>query len=624
MIHSNPLRAAAWALFLGLSGLVLLTGCSSGSSSKAPAATAGAGAVSLSITDAPSDQWQEVSVVLKSASLRNAADHTWSQVWLADPAHPLAGKINLVDLNSVADLLSHASAISAGTYDMVQLVINTDPTTMTLVDDSGTTIPAAEISVIDPSGLGQINVSVSPAITVVAGQTTNLQLDFDLGHPLSIVEETIGGVTKVILNLQVRFKAMPPRVQDLQFARKLGQVTAVAAPTFTLTDARGSSFTYHTDASTLYADADAKAAGSFAGITTSKFALVDSNLNADGSLYARQVWYATTAAALPTFTPEGLVRRVNATGGTFSVLTKSVSTDGKTTSWKLQTVTVDAKTVWTFHTSVSMGTGTAFLQDIWRGCRVEVQFDPAGTTATAVNIQNARDGGFITAASTTGLTFGWPGMVESPLAMSTGTNHLMADPSGRTWAYYQNTADSANAFSWWFYGLPSAASPVVQDLIDTVTAAQAAHLPVNGDANLYWDTQSHGWQVYQLILAPEPLFASVITKGYADGATAGSGTMTVTYTTPQDYFLGSTAFQPLTVTLDYAGDLQTVVESIVWNQSTRVASFTVPVDHSQWSTLLVPPTTANPGLARIWVRPVKNGTSFDFHAYNVELISLHP
>ena len=65
-------------------------------------APSGAGEVNLTITDAPSDQWQEVSVVLKSASLRNASDRTWTQVWLADPANPLAGKVNLVDLNSVA------------------------------------------------------------------------------------------------------------------------------------------------------------------------------------------------------------------------------------------------------------------------------------------------------------------------------------------------------------------------------------------------------------------------------------------------------------------------------------------------------------------------------------------
>ena len=51
-----------------------------------------------------------------------------------------------------------------GTYDVVQLVINTDPTTMTLMDDNGNTILASEISVIDPSGQGQINyLSIRPS-----------------------------------------------------------------------------------------------------------------------------------------------------------------------------------------------------------------------------------------------------------------------------------------------------------------------------------------------------------------------------------------------------------------------------------------------------------------------------
>jgi hypothetical protein len=619
----HPFRTTRLAFALSLATLAFLVGCSSHSQGGSAATPTAAGQVSLTITDAPSDQWQEVSVVLKSASLRSASDQTWTQVWLVDPANPLAGKVNLVDLNSVADLLSHASAIPAGSYDMVQLVINTDPTTMTLTDDSGTTLPASAISVIDPSGQGQINVKVDPAIQVATGQTTNLQLDFDLAHPLSIVEETVGGATKVVLNLQVRFKAMPMRVQDLQFTRKLGKVTAVAAPAFTILDTRGSSFTYQTDAKTLFTDADAKATGAFSGLTTTKYALVAANLNADGSLYARQVWYAASADLLPTFTPEGLVRRVNAAAGNFSVLTKQVSGDGKTTTWKRQTVAVDAKTAWTFHTTVSMGTGSAFLQDIWRGCRVDVQFDPTGTTATSVNVQNAHDEGFLTAASATHLSFGWPGMA-APLGQNTGTGHGKADPTARTWAYYQNPTDAANAFSWWFFGLPSAASTVVQDLTDTVTAAQKALLPVTGVANLYWDTRSGGWQVYQLILAPEQLFASVITKGYADGTTAGSGTLTVAATSPHDFFTGSTALQPLTITLDYAGDLQTVVESLTWNQSTHLTTFIVPVDHNLWSTLLVPPGAGQVSLARIWVRPMKNGTSFEFHAYTVELLTVQP
>ena len=85
-----------------------------------------------------------------------------------------------------------------------------------------------------------------------------------------------------------------------------------------------------------------QASGSFAGITTSN---CPGRLQPECRWFAlcRQVWYATTAALLPTFTLEGLVRRVNATSNSFSVFTKSVSTDGKTTTWKLETVTVDAK-----------------------------------------------------------------------------------------------------------------------------------------------------------------------------------------------------------------------------------------------------------------------------------------
>ena len=608
---------------LALLGALACSSHSTGSSSPAvnPPAT---GQLSLTITDAPSDQWQEVSVVLKSASLRNASDHTWTQVWLADPANPSAGKVNLVDLNSVADLLSHASSLPVGSYDQVQLVINTDPSSMTLIDDNGATVPAAAISVIDPSGRGQINVTINPTLQVTAGQTTNLQLDFDLAHPLSIVQETVGGTLKVVLNLQVRFKALPLRVEDLQFTRKLGKVTALAAPTFTIQDARGGSFTYQTDAQTRFTDADAKGPGSFSGLSTTKYALVAANLDADGSLYARQVWYATSADLLPAFTPEGLVRRVNPAANTFTVLTRKVSADALSTTWKPQTVHVDAKTVWTFHTSVAMGTGTAFLQNIWRGTRVDVQFATDGATASTVNIQNARDEGFITAASATGLSFGWQGMAM-PLSLTTGTGgHGSDDPSNRTWAYYQNPADTANTFSWWFFGLPSGSSTVVADLTGTVTAAQSAQLPVTGEANLYWDTHSGGWQVYQLILAPEQLLASVITKGYADGPAAGSGTLTVSTLRPRDFFLGASTFQPLTVTLDYTGDLQTVVESLTWNQTSRVATFTVPMDHAQWASLLVPPTTGQPSVARIWVRPVKNGTSFDFHAYTIELLTVLP
>lgn len=603
-------------LLASLAVLGILAACGGKSaSSMTPTPPAAGGSLNLAVTDAPSDSWQQVSVVLKTASLRNRADQTWTQVWAADPANPASGVVNLVDLASVAELLGKVT-VAAGTYDRLQLTIDPDPATMILVDDGGATIPAADITVVDPGGKGQINVVIDPALTVTAGATASLQADFDLAHPLSIVQETIGGAQKVVLNLQVRHKALPARLQDLQFARKLGKVTAATATGFTLTDARNATFTYGVDANTIYMDADAKAAGTLAGLTAGTYALVASNLNADGSLYARRVWYAADAATLPARTPEGLVRRVNLSANSFTVFARNVAASTMRERWGGQTVKVDANTEWTFHTTVAMGKGTDPLRNIWRGVRVDVQLDSAGTTATAVNVNNAHDEGYITAATASGLTFGWPGRPQLPMAA--GISFGPGDMGGRTWNYHQDASDAANAFSWWYYGLPSGASKVVQDLIDTIGAATAANLPPTGYANLFWDTASGSWQAYQLVLSPEPLPLATITTAYADGATAGSGTLGVTFRTP---FAVSTV-APMTVTLDYAGDLQTVVEALTWDGSARVLTFQAPVDHAQWATLLVPPAASALGGARIWVRPVKNGASFDWHAYNVEVFTV--
>jgi hypothetical protein len=170
-----------------LAALGILAACSGTSSGTKPAAMAGTGSLNLAVTDAPSDSWQQVSVVLKTASLRSQAGQTWTQVWAADPANPASGVVNLVDLNSVAELLGKVP-VAAGTYDRLQLTIDTTPASMTLVDDSGATIPAADITVVDPGGKGEINVVIDPVLTVAAGATASLQADFDLAHPLSIVQ----------------------------------------------------------------------------------------------------------------------------------------------------------------------------------------------------------------------------------------------------------------------------------------------------------------------------------------------------------------------------------------------------------------------------------------------------
>jgi hypothetical protein len=570
------------AVVAATAGFGLVTSCNIAGSG----GTGATGGLNLLLTDGPTDEWSQVVVILKSVSLRG---NTWTEVWKADAADPAAGKINLVDLSTVVTILEKA-AIPVGTYDKLRLVIDTDPATMTLVTDDGATIAPANITVVDPSGRGEIAVDLEPAVTVEEGKDTNLLVDFDLAHPLAIVN--LDG--KVILSLKVRHKALPHRLQSIQFARTIGDITAAATDmtTFTVKTPQGAEIAFNVNADTIYVDADARAAGSFEGLrglVGSGAALVASNMNADGSLYARRVWYAGEIATLPQFTPEGLVRRVG--DNWLTVMKKKTealsSGDGRyRCDWSSETVFVDAATVWTFH-DVAMGTGVSVLRHIARGFRVEVTFvDPAATpkVAATVNVRSAHAEGLVTGATADGFTFGW------------------ADRT-RTMVY---SAIADHTFGWWFYGLPSGRSAVVADFIEAVDQARASRLWVFACAGLVWDGVNTRWVVEDLVLAPLRLHDfSRITTGY----TAASGTMGVSTldlwdrTTPVD----------LTVALDTTGDLQTVVGSFVWNAQTNVKTFTLPVLPADWEALLTPAVQ----MVKIWVRPVKTDSTWSWHAYSV-------
>lgn len=586
----------------GVAGLFFLSACSTTSSSS----TTGFGRLNVLVTDAPSDDWQQVQVQLKSISLRKSDDQSYVQVWTGDSTNPTT--LNLIDLAGVAQILGNTT-IAAGSYDRLKLVINPDPTTMTLVDDQGKTIDSANITVNDPSGKGEIKVDINPPITVSDGGVANLQVDFDLAHPLSIL--VLNG--KVVINLQIHHRAVPRNLRDIQFARNIGTVTdadTTNKSSFTLTTLDSIVLSFGVNADTIYVDVDANAAGNFDGLaalkgSTDKGALVASNMNSDGTLYARRVWYGTIAS-LPSFSPEGLVRHVG--DNWISVLNKNTQpTTGSHFSckWESDVIYVNDATAWTFHDTISMGTGTSILQYIRRGFRVSVVYADATAVpkfAASINVQSAHDEGDIRSASAAGITFGggdyckgWkPGMLPGA-----------AMAYSHEWPYSTITD---HTFSWWFFGLPSSASTTVQDFMDTVNQAKAANLRAFGRADLFWDEANSQWVVESCVLAPEKLREPTrITTAY----TTASGSMGVSTYDWDDDSLPVT----LTVYLDTTGDLQTVVASIRWNSTTRILTTTVPVPPGQqWDSLL---TTSLFGV-KVWVRPVKaNDGTFTWHAYTV-------
>ncbi len=583
-------------LFLGAAGLAgfgSLTSCNMTGGS-----AGGTGSLTMLMTDGPSDDWTEVTVHFLSASLHVQGSDTWEDFWSANTADPASGKVNLLDLSGISDILN-AGPIKAGTYDRIKLVLNTStqPESMTLISGEGTTIRPEDITVVDPSGNGEIKIDLEPNLVVEADTNNVVAIDFDLAHPLSIVN--LDG--KVVISLKVRHKRLPLNLNRIQFARILGDITEAAAntdgtATFTLKTLQGALVEFNGNGSTIYTDVSSGTgvSGSFDGLKAlagTGAALAASNMNSDGSLYARRVWYADDIEKLPVFTPEGLVRR---TGDSwFSIQRKktaamSTGDHRHRCDWDAETVFVNADTAWSFQ-GADMGLkGTDGLRRIARGFRVEVLYVDENVTpkiAKSVNVQFAHAEGLVMEPTLEDFALGWMWRV-------------------RTMVY---SAVAGREFGWWSYGMDSSRSADRQAFIDVVHAAREARLWVFAWAGLTWDAENLRWVVENLVIAPMKLhdFTRIV-----EGYQASTQSMVVSTFNCWD----ESTPENLTIKLDTTGDLQTLVGLFVWRSDTNLATFTVPVLPAQWETLLVPTVSK----VKIWVHPVKEvDGAYTWHAYSV-------
>jgi hypothetical protein len=595
MRHFHRLFTICFLAIAGIAGFGALTSCNM------TGGGGGTGSLTMLMTDAPSDDWTEVTVHFLSASLHVKGSDTWVDFWAATQGDTASGKVNLIDLSGVSDILN-AKPIQTGTYDRIKLLMNTTTGTdsMRLVTADGAVIDPANITVVDPSGIGEIKVDLSPNLVVEPDTNNIVAIDFDLAHPLSIVN--FDG--KVVISLKVRHKRLPLNLTRIQFARIMGDITAATADPngtaqFTLKTVQGASVDFGGNGNTFYVDVTSGTAvsGNFDGLKAlagTGAALVASNMNSDGSLYARRVWYADTIDKLAIFTPEGLVRWVGDTWFSVQKKTTEAASTGDhhhRCDWNAETVFVNADTTWNFQ-GTDMGEqakGLAGLQYIRRGFRVEVIYVDENVTpkiAKSVNIQYAHAEGIVFEPTLDNFKLGWMWHV-------------------RTMAY---SAVSGHEFGWWFYADDVNRSIVRQDLVNMVQAAQASHLWVFGWAGLTWDAVNLQWVVEDLVIAPMKLHEfTKISTGY----TTASGSMDVSSYNCWD----QTTPETMTIKLDLPpSDLQTLVGSFIWRADTNIVSFTVPVQPAQWPSLLVPTVDK----VKIWVHPVKEvDNTYSWHAYSV-------
>jgi hypothetical protein len=529
------------------------------------------------VVDAPSDTWSTVQVQVTHVALRNAADHTTTVVFSG------AASINLVDLDSLGELLTATTALPANTsYDQATVTVNPDPSTITLIPAGGGVAVASNlIEVIGNSITVDLSAAPLAVQTTPANGSNAVQLDFNLADPV-FINQTPGG--NVVVNFSpVKHKPSPVHMSLIQLHRSVGTVasTSIANSTLTITKA-GQPLTFTTDGSTLFYDTDSHpaTAGSLGGMAAGNAVMVASRLQDNGTLYAIRVWYCSpgTNATRPVWwwSPEGHVSTVNTTADTMIV----DNADGTP-----RHVSITAGTAFTYQRNTALGTGTAFLANVKPGFKVSIDVvDPLASplVATSVNIERAVDGGYIdTATAVGGITYG-----------QVSLNNLRTYPFG-------------SGFSWWDFEQPATASTVITG--GFLSALQGAGTTrVNGASDLTWDTTNLVWDANTAILMPVPLPKATITTAY----TVGTGTMVISY---RDPLTSLTTAQTITLS-PTAGGGQTVVLLVTPQASVVSSQLDAPAN---WATDLTPLGTTN-----VWVAEVPTATGLD--AYSVVALVAAP
>lgn len=548
----SSLRTLSLLAVPALTALALSLACGGTSTGSAAPGTVATGSAAIILTDAPSDQWSAIEVVVTKVAFLNKADHNREVVVFQGAT----AKINLVDLDSVGELLATAQ-IPVGTYDALRITI--DPASVNLVKADGTSVPASQVHVPMPV----VTVALSADLVVTASGSNAVQLDFDLAHPLFLVQLPNGDW---VMNLQVRHRPNEGGMMALtrmMLRHRRGTIASVGATSFVLHTDSGNDLTVHVDNGSWFFDADARTQGTFGGLAAGKNALVSLRMQADGTIWAVRVWYG--ANALPGWTPEGHVVGVDLSGNKLMV---------STNTGVPRIIAVDADTAFTFQTSQSLGTGQGVLANVWAGFKVQVEVkDPlqAPMHAKAINVQRAVDGGVIKAANASAFTY----------------QHQVA--GDRTYAY-------GNPFTWWYAGFPGLTSSSSAAFAGAVTGA--GDVRVQGLSDLVWNSGTSGWDASNAIFVPVALPQGTISTSYNGGQLGFT-------------FLNSTAVsQAITVSLNTTVGAQPAVIELTKQGSIITAQ---AVDQAAWATKLVVPAKA-----RVAVVPKPDGS---FAAYSVVIFT---
>ncbi len=517
--------------------------------------------VPLIISDASSADWATIGVKILSVALVPQGGGSNVIVYSAPSPVPVT---NLVQLDDLGDVIGNPS-VPAGTYTGAVITVSANPGDVSLVVSSdpesgfgapaGSIIPMNSIQIQHATGstgslTTGINVAFESPVTFATGQTTPVDLDFDLSHPAFIVEHTppaLAGSTLWAVNFDGPVRHHPLHdIRALVLRHLYGSVTGVSTDNTTLSltkdeptypaatpetatstgvalsilaDATDGTLFYNLDTHTVATIKDFSSVASV--LAAGEYVRVAARYQQDGTLVAVRIWASSSFNSV-WVSPEGHVRHVDTTNDIISVDNE----DGIPVQ-----MTVNANTQFFFRTPANaladatpIGKGPGFLagENLVRGFKVHATVvDPLAVplVAQTIDIETARYGGRISNADATSFDY-------TAHFFTSGDDYQVTLPYiASTTAQNPNASGNATTgFQWWNYTFPTLAdtgSTAIADFVSATTGAGVTFgtVAVNaaGVTDAIWGdpANANGWSAPWAVLLPVELPLGDVTTAFS-------------------------------------------------------------------------------------------------------------
>src|ERR1700690_3339998 len=229
----------------------ILAACGGGgySATSPPVVTPQTQQVAMMISDASTEDWSLIGVKILSVALVPQGGGTNVTVYTS----PGTSMVNLAQLDNLGDVMGTPD-VPVGTYTSAILTLSANPGDIALNVASdpqvgfpgtpGAAIPADQIQIQHTQGTApnltvQVPVNFVSPVTVSTAGTTQVDFEFDLGHPAFIVGHVpaaLGGTTIWAVNFKGPVRHHPlGDISRLVLRHMYGDVTAISSDSSSIT-----------------------------------------------------------------------------------------------------------------------------------------------------------------------------------------------------------------------------------------------------------------------------------------------------------------------------------------------------------------------------------------------------